>query len=102
MRYQMPEVYGQAPYYEVDETAAAMGEDTETRSFENEFATSILDSISVENMRAESPGRHEAWQKLCQHIRLTDLVMYLDSISVAPDLVSDVSAFFDVMNRATD
>ena len=53
-------------------------------------------------MRAELPGRHEAWQELCQHIRLTDLVMYLDSISVAPDLVAGEENFFDVMNRATD
>ena len=30
-------------------------------------------------------------QKLCQHIRLTDLVMYLDSITVAPGLVSDAA-----------
>lgn len=79
-----------------------MGEEVENRSFENEFITSIQSKHEVEQMRAELPGRHEAWQKLCQHIRLTDLVMYLDSISVAPDLVADVNSFFDVMNRATD
>ena len=86
----------------MDESAAVIGDEVESRSFESEFITSIQSKHEVEKMRAELPGRHEAWQKLCQHIRLTDLVMYLDSISVAPDLVADVENFFDVMNRATD
>ena len=102
MRYQMQDVYNQPPYYDVDDAAAAMGEDMHERSFESEFITSIQSKTEVEQMRAGSPGRHEAWQKLCQHIRLTDLVMYLDSITVAPGLVSDAALFFDVMNRATD
>ena len=61
-RYQMPEVYGQPPFYEVeDQAASVVSTDTDTRSFEGEFITSIQSVHEVEKMRAEMPGRHEAW-----------------------------------------
>lgn len=53
-------------------------------------------------LKADDPRRQAAYDTLCANVKLADLFMYLDTITISPQLVSDVDNFFNVMERATN
>lgn len=53
-------------------------------------------------MRVDKPEVHEGCLILVESVKLADFFIYLDTITVAHELVVDPEKFFKIMRNATD